>query len=542
MMHWYFRSLLNRILAIFLIAVSVILAGVLNGGLNAWSAIHSYDGLLEGEIARERDVLTLTADFKKQVQEWKNVLLRGKDDEQRKKYWGRFQAVEKSIQASGAALSERVSNAEAASLLKQFLEQHKALGQAYRKGYSTFESSGYDSDAGDAAVSGVDREPTRILEQVAKVISGEATQRSQDIISSAGRSLSFSGGLIGLTVVLASLFYVFFIRRNITQPTRVLAGDLKRLAAGDFTSELTVQRRDELGQVASSVAAIQQELGSLIREVSSTTNSVAAAAEELAVISDQTNKNIHTQRKETDQVAAAVSDMSASLQEVARNGEEAASAAREADSASTKGSQIVLRSATEMRSLAEEVEAATGVMQELSTDTTNIGNVLEVIRDIAEQTNLLALNAAIEAARAGEQGRGFAVVADEVRTLASRTQASTQEIQTQIEKLQSRSERAMNAMERSQKQAGSSVEEAEAAGRALQEITAAVTAISERVASIAESIRRQEAVAGEIDERIGRINQAAGESSNSMDQVTAASGELSKFASALQGMTARFTV
>ena len=280
----------------------------------------------------------------------------------------------------------------------------------------------------------------------------------------------------------------------------------------------------------------------VIRQVTSSTSQLSAAAEEMSMITAETRTGVQRQQSETALVATAVNEMSSTVHEVANSAGTAASAASQADSQSEQGKQVVSSTVSSIRTLASEVETAANVIAQLEKDSESIGSVLEVIRGIAEQTNLLALNAAIEAARAGEQGRGFAVVADEVRSLASRTQESTQEIQEMIERLQKGSRDAVKAMQSGQEQAHSTVEQASQAETSLGEISSAVAQINEMNAHIAEASRQQGEVVEEINKNIINITQVADDSANGADQLSTASQEMASLAVDLETQVSHFKI
>jgi len=310
----------------------------------------------------------------------------------------------------------------------------------------------------------------------------------------------------------------------------------------DLTIRLEQQGKDEIGQLVSAFNAFVEKLQNIISNVSGSTSQLATAAEEMAQISEESNNSVARQMSETEQVASAMNEMTSTVAEVARHAQEAAESAQNASSASSKGRQVVEKTISAIGNLADEVEQAATVIQKLEHDSENIGGVLEVIRGISEQTNLLALNAAIEAARAGEQGRGFAVVADEVRTLAGRTQESTKEIQAMIESLQSGSAQAVAVMEEGRSKAQASVEQAGLAGDSLREITEAISTISEMNTQIASASVEQGSVAEEINRNISTISEIGEQTSQGAQQTATASQEMSQLATQLQIEIGQFKV
>jgi methyl-accepting chemotaxis protein len=347
--------------------------------------------------------------------------------------------------------------------------------------------------------------------------------------------------VIGLLIGFGLAWAVSFM---ITRPLSNAVEAMKDIAEGegDLTARLDASGKDEIGQLATAFNGFISKMQALIREVTSSTSQLSAAAEEMSMITGETRNGVQRQQSETALVATAINEMSSTVHEVAQNAEVAASGANQADNQVEKGKQIVSLTVASIRKLASEVETAGTVIGQLEKDSESIGSVLEVIRGIAEQTNLLALNAAIEAARAGEQGRGFAVVADEVRNLASRTQESTQEIQEMIERLQKGSRDAVAAMEAGQEQAQQTVEKASQAEVSLNEISTAVAQINEMNAHIAEASRQQGQVVEEININIVNITEVADNSANGAEQLSTASQEMANLAVNLESQVSRFKI
>ncbi len=349
--------------------------------------------------------------------------------------------------------------------------------------------------------------------------------------------------LVTLLVVLLSLALATLIVRSITRPMAELTERAAQMAEGDFTgAPLRIHHADEIGLATSAFNDMSQRIGQLVREVNGSISRVASAAEELSAVTRESDAGVRRQQQETDQVATAMHEMSATVQEVARNTQGAAEAAHNASDQAAAGKAVVSRTIDTIESLANEVGRAAEVISHLHENTQEINKVLEVIRDIAEQTNLLALNAAIEAARAGEQGRGFAVVADEVRTLATRTHESTREIQQMIEQLQDGANQAVEVMNASSQRAGSSVTQAAEAGGALDAITEAVSNINDMNTQIASASEEQSAVAEEINRNITNISQIAEQNATASEQTMGASQELARLAEELNAVAGRFRV
>jgi|LNFM01.1.fsa_nt_gb methyl-accepting chemotaxis protein len=326
------------------------------------------------------------------------------------------------------------------------------------------------------------------------------------------------------------------------QRAEVIVRCLQRMSEGDLSAKCKLDGKDEFAWMAYELTRTRKSFVQVVDAVAGGCTTVASAAEELSAITAQSKTGMSRQSVETEHVAHAINEMTNSVNAVAQKAQRAAEAATEADAESKQGFDVVRATTLAIEELASEVTHTAEALTKLKADSLNIGTVLDVIRGIAEQTNLLALNAAIEAARAGEQGRGFAVVADEVRSLASRTQQSTREIQVMIERLQGGANSAVEAMQSGLEKAQASVGQAQQAGRSLESITSMVDTIREMNVQIASAASEQRQNADHITRSVDNITTIAAEATQGALQIAQASRELAELASTQQGHVARFNL
>ncbi|WP_219597640.1 methyl-accepting chemotaxis protein [Aeromonas salmonicida] len=370
---------------------------------------------------------------------------------------------------------------------------------------------------------------------------GLAMEKNSDQAYQSAKQLSVAIGLVTLIFVVLVAWY---LTQQIKQPVNKLLELVGKVAAGDLAANLDLKwfNNDELGKLAKGFGEMQGNLRNLVSEVSGSVVQLSSAAEEISAVARQSASNMNNQQHELNQLATAMNEMQATVQEVSRNTSDAASAATQVSSSAELGANTVNDSIKRIEQVAGAIESTAVVIRQLGDDSRNIGMVLEVIRGIAEQTNLLALNAAIEAARAGEQGRGFAVVADEVRTLAKRTQDSTSQINTIIAELQQRAEQAGTTMQQSQEMMNSTVSTAREAGLSISEISNSVESISHMNIQIATATEEQGAVSEELNRNVVNISHSSEEVAAGATQMAQACNDLNHLANQLQEMVRRFRV
>jgi len=348
--------------------------------------------------------------------------------------------------------------------------------------------------------------------------------------------------VVGLLVIATALTLLFawLLTRSITVPISQALEAAEEVAEGNLTRPIKVDGNDEAGRLLAAMAKMQDKLRDTLQRIAGSATQLASAAEELNAVTDESARGLTQQNNEIEQAATAVNEMTSAVEEVARNAVSTSEASRNATTSAGDGRDLVQETVSAIERMSGDVQATATLIGELANESRDIGKVLDVIRGLADQTNLLALNAAIEAARAGEAGRGFAVVADEVRALAHRTQQSTSEIERMIGSIQAGTEHAVDSMRNSTERAESTLNIAKGAGLSLDTINTAIVEINERNLVIASAAEEQAQVAREVDRNLVNIRDLSVQSATGASQTSAASNELSRLAVDLNGMVGRF--
>ncbi len=350
-----------------------------------------------------------------------------------------------------------------------------------------------------------------------------------------------SVGMNSILFLIGLITISFIMKKLVVRPLRKITDTVRLVEQNsNLSHKIELDSDDELGNLAKAINVMLRKFEHIIEKVAQTTNMLVAESQQLLAITDQSIKGCQREKRETELVATAMNEMEQTAVNMAQNALQAANSTQEADKQAIEGSSVVNSAVNTINALANEVTEASEVIQKLEEDSEGIGRVVEVITNIAEQTNLLALNAAIEAARAGEQGRGFAVVADEVRTLATRTHEATQEIQTMIESLQNQARGAASVMHRSREKAENSVSEAARAGAVLEEITVAVGTITEMNNQISVAANEQSVVSAEMSKNVVSINDVSNQTAENAELLSKSSDVLSDLAESLQALVNQF--
>ena len=541
-MNWLTGSMQTRLMSLVGIGLLLLCLVAEYTASRLGDSIDGYRDIIAKQISYERGISKLNYHFKIQVQEWKNVLLRGSNEADRTKYWQKFKDQHTLIQEEARTLEQTMAGSPFRSQVEQFRDAHKEMFNAYNKGFEDFVFSEFNSTVGDQAVKGIDREPARLLDQASEQIAQlvQTDSRKLDVEAEAVTTIAMISLLVGAGIILVVLFVT--LKSNIINPIHKMMQDINLCCSGDFSNPLVSNRSDEIGQLTRNLDKMRMEISAIISAVQSTARSLSSASENInetaSEISEHTGKTEHY----TDQVAAAINEMSSTVQEVASNAAGAAEAAQAADTNAKSGLNVMDQTMAAINSLSQEVVKIAHAMDKLEQDTSSVGTVLGVIKGIAEQTNLLALNAAIEAARAGEQGRGFAVVADEVRGLAQRTQESTAEIQTIIETVQSGAATAVRAMRDGQEKTHTTVDLAGQAGDSIRAITEAVSRIRDMNTQIATAAEEQSYASEEISRNVSGMAALAQNAHSAARRSTEIANKLDATSSELTTSIARFKV
>jgi len=369
------------------------------------------------------------------------------------------------------------------------------------------------------------------------------TQQLNDTNKMASDQYSTAFTMVVTLLIIATaltLLFAWLLTNSITRPIAAALNAAEEIAEGDLTRTIKVDGTDEAGRLLTAMLKMQSRLRDTLQRISGSATQLASAAEELNAVTDESARGLSQQNNEIEQAATAVNEMTSAVEEVARNAVSTSEASQNATSSASDGRDLVQETVSAIERMSGDVQSTATLIGNLADESRDIGKVLDVIRGLADQTNLLALNAAIEAARAGEAGRGFAVVADEVRALAHRTQQSTSEIERMIGSIQGGTEQAVNSMRSSTERAESTLNIAKGAGLALDTINNAVVEINERNLVIASAAEEQAQVAREVDRNLVNIRDLSTQSATGANQTSAASNELSRLAVDLNGMVARF--
>ncbi|MBC3346850.1 methyl-accepting chemotaxis protein [Pseudomonas sp. SWRI196] len=470
-------------------------------------------------------------------------LLVNREPDIQQKTFSLFEQRNQQIQAAQSAYEKLISSPQERAAYEQYIQLLGQYRQLEERMKTLSRNNQLDelrallntellsnSDAINVAINRL----VEINNQQAEALNQDATQQYSTAFNWVVTLLVIATGL--------TLLFAWLLTNSITRPIGSALDAAEEIAKGNLTRPITVDGSDEAGRLLRAMSTMQDKLRDTLQRISGSATQLASAAEELNSVTDESARGLTQQNNEIEQAATAVNEMTSAVEEVARNAVSTSEASKDATASAGDGRDLVQETVSAIERMSADVQSTATLIGNLADESRDIGKVLDVIRGLADQTNLLALNAAIEAARAGEAGRGFAVVADEVRALAHRTQQSTSEIERMIGSIQSGTEHAVDSMRNSTERAESTLNIARGAGMSLDTINTAIVEINERNLVIASAAEEQAQVAREVDRNLVNIRDLSVQSATGANQTSAASAELSRLAVDLNSMVGRFSL
>ncbi|WP_425549527.1 methyl-accepting chemotaxis protein [Acidovorax lacteus] len=504
-------SIGTRMTAALGLVLTLVIGAALFGVGSLYRALQTYDTTVQQRVAQERAVSRMESDFKTQVLEWKNTLLRGEDSRKRELHWKAFEQAEQRVAEAARALAPTLPEAAEREALARFTDAHTRMAAGYRKGFEVFQSLGFVPAAGDADVADIDQGPAQLLAALSQQVAASSASIAREAERDAQRALVSSLLALVLFAALGALAGVL-LTRSVVRPLQTAVEVAHRVAAGDLSTEIAATGRDETSRLLQALAAMQEQLEQVVSNVRHNAEGVASASAEIA----QGNADLSHR---TEEQAASLDETTQSMQQLEHTVQQNAEHAREASALARSGSNVAERGGAVVGQMVD-------MMQTIQDSARRIADITGVIDSIAFQTNILALNAAVEAARAGEQGRGFAVVASEVRHLATRSADAAHEIkaliQTSVERVQAGSELAREA------------------GSTMTEVVTAIQRVSTLMGEISEANDRQTQDMVRVTQAIVRMDEATQQNAALVEESAAAAGSLSAQARQLVDAVAVF--
>lgn len=534
-------NLRSKLLFLFGAVLLLISLSVWYGLSSMSNIVGQYSHIVKNNVQYSTDTSAINVSFKIQVQEWKNTLIRGKDEAQRKKYWSRFNKRADDITKSYQSLLNQIDSSHPAYRdLSDFSKSYPAMIAAYRNGYKAFVESGYDVAVGDQAVSGIDREPSKKLTSAVEAMVKDIRQIDLTLEDSSANTYVFITLILFITFIAGFVVFYWFTSAHILTPLNEVTEVSRLIAEGDFTRNITIKSNDQIGQLATNFSLIQNDLSKMVGDITADVVNLRTLTTQLFEVFSHLKSGLDNQFEVTQSVSSNMLDMSQIGETIEASASQANEFAKNSTDNSTQGLELFASNVQTSQSMLQATNDASDIILSLKEDSDNIGSVISVINGVAEQTNLLALNAAIEAARAGESGRGFAVVADEVRGLATKTQESTQQISENISKLQLAADQAVSAMEQGKEQAALSVEKIKSSQQFMQDLTMVFEEITKLNGQIEQAVSSQNLQSNLVNQGLDNISTIGNDSQSELIEMEQASSQVSEVLQKITQSTNRF--
>jgi methyl-accepting chemotaxis protein len=533
-------SIRSKILTAFLFSLGLVIVG---GGIGIYGllgALSKYRTEVSTLELAQSGVLRTETHFKIQVQEWKNVLLRGKDPEKLDKYWKGFEKEEKAVATEASALASLLDDAEAKKLLTDFVAAHKQLGEGYRKGLVAFKEAGGDAFVGDKAVSGIDRLPTQLLDKAVERIDAIAEVAAKSADNAAQTSLIVATVAIVVGILIGLAVFMSLIQKQIVSPAAVLVRELDVLTSGNLAQSIRVDVLGEIGQLASGIETLRKQLVSVIGTAKSSSTAVHTGTSELRMATVEVRDSADRASDTAVNLAAAMEEMLTSIEQIAGNSVQVADEAGKARENVEFSREVVQRLLGDVHGIDGDLAATTTVVAKFVESAREIAGLTQQVKEIAEQTNLLALNAAIEAARAGEQGRGFAVVADEVRKLAEKSAKSANEIDLVTHQLEQGTIEVERTIAEGHLRLSATAAKSQEVSNSLDNAIAGVQTATQSVEQIASAIQEQRSAINGVASQSENLARMAEENASVANQIQGNAEQMSRFSEQLQQSLASF--
>jgi methyl-accepting chemotaxis protein len=477
--------------------IGLLIVANLFGTYRLYQSLQTYEDEVASASEHERLAAAMLSTFKTQVQEWKNVLLRGADEKQFERFWGSFSKNEQEVAELGRRLLADLPAGKARELVEQFLQEHVKMGQGYRKGLEAFKAAGGNHTAGDKAVSGMDRAPARLLDEAGKQIAEDAREVAAHARERGQQAVAISVALM-LVLCAISVGLSIWLTRSIVRPIEQAVGVTEEIARGNLAVVVQSRGQDELAQLMRSLDTMRSALDGVVSRVRQGSESVSTASAEIAQGNQDLSSRTESQASALEQTAASMEELSSTVKQNADNARTANQLAQSASTVAVQGGEVVAQ--------------VVGTMKGINESSRKIADIISVIDGIAFQTNILALNAAVEAARAGEQGRGFAVVASEVRSLAGRSAEAAKEIKALISDSVGRVEQGTTLVDQ--------------AGQTMEEVVASIKRVTDIMGEISAASSEQSAGVTQVGDAVTAMDQATQQNAALVEEMAAAASSL----------------